>query len=115
MDANDHDGPSDDRHSDSIDAMTPLLKTVPAESASFLGQKISSLLQDWWLWEILGVATCVSALTIIVVILLIYDSRALPDWPSIFTVGQHHGPFLVNIFTAEYHHRSIPLSHSSPL
>lgn len=68
------------------DSSTPLLKTKPSRHAFSLLDRLSSLLQDWWLWEILGAITCVLALSIILIILAIYDSRSLPDWPSVFTV-----------------------------
>lgn len=68
---------------------TPLLKAVPTQRAVSVRQGISGLLADWWLWEIISAATCILALTVIVVILLVYDSSALPDWPSVFTVWPH--------------------------
>lgn len=75
-----------------IDLRTPLLRENPAQRSCLVGQKLSSLLQDWWLWELLGAATCLLALLIIVVLLLVYDSCALPDWPSVFTVGHVKPP-----------------------
>lgn len=68
---------------------TPLLKTKPSRRAFSILDRVSGLLQDWWLWELLGAITCVLALSIIIVILAIYDSRSLPDWPSVFTVREH--------------------------
>jgi len=68
------------------DSSTPLLKSLPLQRASSARSKISGLLSDWWLWEIISAVTCVLALAIIVVILLLYDSSALPDWPFVFTL-----------------------------
>lgn len=65
------------------DSRTPLLKSLPLRS------RISVLLSDWWLWEIISTATCILALTLIVVILLLYDSSPFPDWPFVFTVRRH--------------------------
>ena len=67
------------------DSRTPLLGAVTVQSRSML-DKISSLLQNWWLWEIVGAATSVVCISIILVILLLYNSSSLPDWPFIFNV-----------------------------
>lgn len=71
------------------DSRTPLLKSLPLQRASSVRSKISDLLSDWWLWEIISAATCILALALILVILLVYDSSALPDWPFVFTVRRH--------------------------
>jgi len=71
------------------DSRTPLLKSLPLQRASSARSRISGLLSDWWLWEIISAATCMLALAVIVVILLLYDSSALPDWPFVFTVRRH--------------------------
>ena len=76
-----------------VNSSTPLLKTKPSRHAFSLLNRLSSLLEDWWLWEILGATTCVLALLIIIVILAIFDSRSLPDWPSVFTVREHSSIF----------------------
>ena len=68
------------------DSRTPLLKQSIPRTAS-LSRKISLLLQDWWLWEILSALTALISSTVIIVILVIFDSSSLPDWPSVFTVG----------------------------
>ena len=68
------------------DSRTPLLKQSIPRPAS-LSRKISLLLQDWWLWEILSALTALISSTVIIVILVIFDSSSLPDWPSVFTVG----------------------------
>lgn len=85
-------GDGDSLHDDDgyADSRTPLLKASPSEHASSALQKLSSLLADWWLWEILSASLCLLALLVILIILLIYDSSALPDWPSVFTV--QHSP-----------------------
>ena len=67
------------------DAHTPLLKHVSTERRS-LTQKLFDLLADWWLWEILGIATSVLALGSIVAIFVVYDGSSRPDWPSVLTV-----------------------------
>lgn len=68
-----------------VDSRTPLLKqSVPRPGS--LSRKISLLLQDWWLWEILSALTALISSTAIIVILIIFDSSSLPDWPSVFTV-----------------------------
>jgi hypothetical protein len=64
---------------------TPLLKSDDKQQSSFSG-KISNLLQDWWLWELFALGTSLLSITIITVILFLYDSSSLPDWPSVFTV-----------------------------
>lgn len=69
-----------------VDVRTPLLKHGVPEAAS-LPRKIALLFQDWWLWEILSALIAILSSTLIVVILIIFDSSALPDWPSVFTVG----------------------------
>ena len=68
------------------DSSTPLLKANHIRGTQSTRQKVSSLFADWWLWEIISAVTCILALTVVVVILLVYDSSALPDWPSVFTV-----------------------------
>ena len=72
-------------NSQDADSRTPLLKQSVPEPAS-LSPKISLLLQDWWLWEILSALTALISSTIIIVILVIFDASSLPDWPSVFTV-----------------------------
>ncbi|KAK0507926.1 hypothetical protein JMJ35_009815 [Cladonia borealis] len=69
-----------------VDSRTPLLKQSVPRPAS-LSRKISSLLQDWWLWEILSALTALISSTVIIVILVIFDSSSLPDWPSVFTIN----------------------------
>ena len=68
-----------------VDFRTPLLKQSVPRPAS-VSRKISLLLQDWWLWEILSALTALISSTVIIVILVIFDSSSLPDWPSVFTV-----------------------------
>ena len=68
-----------------VDSRTPLLKQSVPRPAS-LSRKISLLLQDWWLWEILSALTALISSTVIIAILVIFDSSSLPDWPSVFTV-----------------------------
>ena len=68
-------------------SMTPLLKDQTLDPDSSLFSKAAALLQDWWLWELLGSGTSILAMTAIVVILAIYDSSSLPDWPSSITIN----------------------------
>ncbi len=68
-----------------VDFRTPLLKQSVPRPASLL-RKISLLLQDWWLWEILSALTALISSAVIIVILVVFDSSSLPDWPSVFTV-----------------------------
>ena len=82
------DGPNDAGGNGTTDSTTPLLKTSPVRRSFSLSNKLSGLLQDWWLWEVIGAITCVIALAVIVVVLAIYDSCSLPDWPSVFTVRE---------------------------
>ena len=69
-----------------LDPHTPLLKAIPVQRASAAWQNILDLLSDWWLWEITSAITCLFALAVIVLVLLIFDSSDLPNWPSVFTV-----------------------------
>ena len=68
-----------------VDSRTPLLKQSFQKPPS-LSHKLSLLLQDWWLWEILSALTALISSTVIIVILILFDSSSLPDWPSVFTV-----------------------------
>lgn len=74
---------------------TPLLETSTRPRASSLATKLGALLQDWWLWEIVSATTCILALSVIIIILALYDSSSLPDWPSVFTVRRPN-PFFVS-------------------
>lgn len=87
MPANDMDGAAHDgdRYNSDVDPRTPLLKRVMPKPA-LLSHKISLLLQDWWLWEILSAIVAILATTVIILILVLYDNSSLPDWPSVFTV-----------------------------
>ena len=69
-----------------LDPSIPLLKAIPVQRASSAWQNILDLFSDWWLWEIISAITCLFALTVIVAVLLIFDSSDLPNWPSVFTV-----------------------------
>lgn len=75
----------DDGHNQDDDFRTPLLKKGMPKPA-VVSNRISLLLQDWWLWEILSAIVAVLATSAIVVILVLYDNSSLPDWPSVFTV-----------------------------
>ena len=81
------------------DSRTPLLRGVRVRTRS-LFHNIGQLLQNWWLWEIIGAFTSVLSLSIIFLILLLYDSSSLPDWPFIFNVRLCLG--LNFDFVAEY-------------
>lgn len=67
------------------DDRIPLLQPTYDQGASCI-HGVSGLLSDWWLWEILGAITSIIALVVIAILLFIYDSSSLPDWPSVFTV-----------------------------
>ena len=69
------------------DEEQPLLRSKSTNRPPTM-QTVSSLLQNWWLWEVLAMGTSLLSVTMITVILLSYDSSALPDWPSIITVRQ---------------------------
>lgn len=81
-------------HAQDVDSGTPLLKQSVPRPAS-LSRKLSLLLQDWWLWEILSALTALISSTVIIVILVIFDSSSLPDWPSVFTVRCLYVPTIV--------------------
>ena len=66
--------------------LTPLLPTE-ATRRSISMTRLSVLLQDWWLWEIVSVVTCLLAIVVVILILAIFDSSSRPDWPSIINVG----------------------------
>lgn len=68
---------------------TPLIKrSLPKPSNA--SEKIASLFQDWWMWEIVSATTAALAVVVIVVVLVIFDQSSLPDWPSVFTVRSFH-------------------------
>ena len=68
------------------DDATPLLDPTPLNPKQTL-HNFSTLFSDWWLWEILGIATSILALGSVAAIFAIYDNSALPDWPtSLLTV-----------------------------
>ena len=64
----------------------PLLNNNTTRRASSTANRLGSLFQDWWLWEVVGATTCVLALSVIIIILAVFDASSLPDWPSVFTV-----------------------------
>ena len=64
---------------------TPLLRRSLHAKASSSG-KVSLLLQDWWLWELLSAVTATVATSAIVTVFVVFDGSALPDWPSVITV-----------------------------
>ena len=76
---------SDGRNGTANSSTPLLLPNASRRASTFLGL-LSGLLQDWWLWELIGATTCVVALAVIIVLLAVYDSCSLPDWPSVFTV-----------------------------
>lgn len=78
-------GVENEEDEDDVGARVPLLKPAYYRGASCI-HGVSGLLTDWWLWEILGAITCIIALAVIAVLLFVYDSSSLPDWPSVFTV-----------------------------
>ncbi len=87
-----HDGASRRNNDDEreISSRTPLLKPSTINDNNnhygFMWGKISNLLQDWWLWELIAMGTSIASMVIIAVILFLYDASSLPDWPSVFTV-----------------------------
>lgn len=68
------------------DAQTPLLKSSLTSRRS-ISRELTLLFQDWFLWEILSALIAILAVGLVVAILAVYDSRSLPDWPSVLTVG----------------------------
>jgi hypothetical protein len=46
-----------------------------------------SLLQDWWIWEILAVILSIAATAAIIIILAVYDGHPLPSWPYQITLN----------------------------
>lgn len=96
----------------SVDSATPLLQKTFTQTRS-LPQRLTLALQNWFLWEILSATTAVVAMAITVIVLAIYDSSSLPDWPSSITVGStafgtYNNPLLMTIY------RSIRSSRFSP-
>lgn len=71
---------------DGLDSTTPLLTKTLAQTKS-LRQHVAFALQNWFLWEIISAITASIAIAMIVVLLAVYDSSSLPDWPSSLTVG----------------------------
>ena len=78
----------DPNTTDEIDAdpQTPLLKRSPPPECSSVSRRISSHFQNWWLWEIVSAGTAALSIIAIIIILVAFDQRSLPDWPSVFTV-----------------------------
>lgn len=70
------------------DLRTPLLDAAGLRPSS-IPQIIGNLLQNWWLWEILSSFISVLSFVSIVVILIVYDSSSLPDWPFVFNVRSY--------------------------
>lgn len=68
------------------DTRMPLLNNDASRRTTSTAKKLGGLFQDWWLWEVMGATTCLLALSVIIVILAVFDSSSLPDWPSVFTV-----------------------------
>ncbi|KAI4093135.1 MAG: hypothetical protein LQ344_003118 [Seirophora lacunosa] len=68
------------------DPSVPLLSSASSKGTS-VASSATKLLADWWLWEAIEASTSIFALSIIAVILFIYDGSALPDWPSVFTIN----------------------------
>ena len=83
MSASDPHGIPSDEHDGN--SQTPLLKK-PKRQARLASTKVSLLLQDWWLWELLSALLAILSTTAIIVILVRYDGSSLPDWPSVLTV-----------------------------
>ena len=54
-------------------------KHVPLSSGE--RNTIVRLIQDWWLNELLGLVLSVLAFTAIIIVLRLFEDRALPDWP----------------------------------
>lgn len=67
------------------DSSTPLLNSASSKEAPAVSS-LSYLLTDWWLWEIIEASISILALSVIAIILSLYDGSPLPDWPSVFTV-----------------------------
>lgn len=67
---------------------TPLLKSEDKKRPSVI-RNIQNLFQDWWLWELIAISTSIISISIISVVLYLYDSSPLPDWPSVITVRQY--------------------------
>lgn len=67
------------------DSRTPLLSADNLQPSSIF-QNTRNLLQNWWLWELLASFVSVLSFLSIVVILVVYDSSSLPDWPFVFNV-----------------------------
>ena len=75
-----------DGHTQDADSRTPLL-TKSLHMSATVSKRTALLFQNWWLCEILSAATAATAISGIIIILVIFDQSPLPDWPSIFTVG----------------------------
>ena len=91
LDDTNQDANLDDRD---VDSQTPLLSesyTTPASAS----KRLSLLFQNSWLWEILSAGTAVTAIAVITIILVAFDQRALPDWPSVFTVRSIINRFVI--------------------
>lgn len=54
-------------------------KHVPLSSGG--RNTIARLIQDWWLNELLGLVISVLTFTAIVIVLMLFEDRALPEWP----------------------------------
>lgn len=79
---------SDIEEQQNADSRTPLLNADGPQQSS-MAQNIGNLLQNWWLWEILASFLSLLSILSMVVILIVYDSSSLPDWPFVFNVRQN--------------------------
>lgn len=52
-----------------------------------VGSDRGSIIWDWWLWEIAGLALSLGFTVVIIVILAIYDDKPLPTWPYNITLN----------------------------
>lgn len=70
------------------DVDAPLLQHLdPGKPARSTLTAIKTLCQDSFMFELISALLALLSLTVIVSVLACYNESALPDWPSIFTVG----------------------------
>lgn len=85
---------------------TPLLQSEDNKCPSVI-QNILKPFQDQWLWELTAISTSIIFISIISVLLCLYDSSSLPGWSSVITV--QHQSLHLSVFVSKFLFRSVQL------
>lgn len=65
----------------------PREKQVDSKAGERPHTEKPSLLQDWWIWEILAVILSLATTAATIIILAVYDGHPLPSWPYQITLN----------------------------